>query len=535
MLRFYRSYSNRRSTHLISDSLKPIEFTDADRRAMDSVLKLMKIKSNRDSEKPAYRTKERKEYIASKLAAIKSIFPLENKEFISADPPAHIRNLYFDVYAKDKIDSRGNIVLAGTTRLSVTKLLTKRWCELSEMYDICSRIPIFEHKQLKIGKMAHEQLEGTVHAIDVSVKDFMDTYEWELADDELHRLAEDWFQCINRLVTLFVKGEAREIICHGYLDSRTGNLVEQGVKDRSDILVSGIIDHVILFDADPTDPVPLLPALRSETKNDLREMIATIKDTISSVQHLEIAVSDVKTRPRKTIPNYPSVINASKLQIMYYRNFIETLGSNPTLAYQKLLLNAERRGINIDDPINISNLIYFMEIDPSLTADFERIMLGEPIGFEPFDEFQYKEDGKSYDLSKYADLTVDESTIHKYGKFYQEWAKPPTLRYFAARMAQLYNLIKPLLSDHLMIEYYAGDVNFKTLYFNYDPNWLAAECKDSSMFWFGQRLPRPVPPTKKNIETFCKYCDFHDVCSWRAKGDETMRQLGKELQSLTFE
>ncbi|CAH02352.1 Exo5p [Kluyveromyces lactis] len=547
--RFLRLYSIKRNTHLILEDLQSIKFNKDDLKAIDSALKLVTVKQTTSSSKLS-RTRAKQEYIDRKLEVIRNIFPGEpDSEYVSMEPPNDLKNPYFDVYSKTVLDEDGNIKFAGTERLSVTKLLTKRWCELNQMYDIYSRLPIFEHRQLKVGKVEHEKLEKAIHGVAPAVEDFMETYEWELAEDDTHQLADNWFQCIHRLLTLFSSGEAREILCHGYIDSRSCQLIEGQVKDDRDILISGIIDHVVLFHVNNNKPKSLEPALREKNGFDLLKIISFLGDTIPQAEDLKIAVGDVKTRPRAIVPNHASVVRASKLQVMYYRFFLENLGKDPEIAYQKLILNATRRDINIDTPINISNLIYFMEIDPAIRPDLERIMLGEPIGFEPFDRYYQSElengdedniampseigEANEYNLSQYADLTMEESTLEKYGTFYQKWANPPTLRYFAARLAQLYGTLLPLLSNDLMIEYYTGDYKFYTDKFQYDSALLKQECHSSSQFWFGKRSVEPIVPTKKNLVTFCKYCDFHDVCGWRANGNKMFKQLGPTLEEIS--
>ena len=538
ILRLLRLYSVKRNTHLIATNLEPIKFNQDDKDAIQSILKLVPL--NRETVKNnAVRSKSNREYIDRKISTVKSLFPSETgSELLSMKPPDHLKNPFFDVYSKSTYDADGKVLVEGTDRLSVTKLLTKRWCELNQMYDIYSRKPIFEHIQLKIGKQEHEKLETAIHGIAPGVKIFMDTYEWELANDELHELADAWFQCINRLLTLFSNGEAREILCHGYLDSRTCKLIDGCAKDDKDILVSGVIDHIILFHVDSGKPKSLDPNLRESNNNDMYEILESLTKTVQRITDLQIAVSDVKTRPTATVPRYASVVNASKLQVMYYRNFLETLGKDSKVTFDRLLINAERRGISVDEPINISNLIYFMEIDPSIRPDLEKIMNGEAIGFEPYDDSNlYTTENASnetsiYDLSQYSDLTIDETTLQRYGVFYQKWARPPTLRYFAARLAQLYQLVAQLLSDRLMIEYYKGSYNFHTERFKYDPEFLNQQCYNSARFWFGKRPVEPIPPTNHNLATHCKYCDYHDVCSWRANGINSFKQLGSDLQEI---
>ncbi|CDO92475.1 unnamed protein product [Kluyveromyces dobzhanskii CBS 2104] len=543
--RLIRAYSVKRNTNLILEDLEPIKFTKEDNNAISSVLKLVKVKqtgAGASADAKPNRTKSKQEYIDGKVAVIRNLFPgEEGSAYVSMEPLNHLKNPYFDVYSKTVRDEKGKVRFAGTERLSVTKLLTKRWCELNQMYDIYSRLPIFQHRQLKVGKAGHEKLEKAIHGIAPAVEDFMETYEWELAKDDTHQLADNWFQCLHRLITLFSTGEAREILCHAYIDSRTCQLIDGEVKDDQDILISGIIDHVILFHVNDRRPKSLEPDLREVNGFDLQQILSYLDRTVPQVENLQIAVSDVKTRPRAIVPNHASVVHASKLQVMYYRNFLETLGQDPNVTYQRLLLNATRRGINVDDHINISNLIYFMEIDSSIRPDLERIMSGQPIGFEPFDKhYELKAgdeepitgDPNEYNLSPYADSTMEESTLERYGVFYQKWVNPPTLRYFAARLAQMYEKLTPLLSNQLMIEYYTGDYKFYTERFQYDPQLLQEECHSSSQFWFGKRPVEPIAPTKKNIVTFCKHCDFHDVCSWRASGNNLFKDLGPELEKV---
>ncbi|SCU91637.1 LAMI_0E06678g1_1 [Lachancea mirantina] len=471
---------------------------------------------------------EKLKYLSKKLPIVSKLFNAEEEpDFLSFKLPRGLQSPYHHAYARRPIDPRDDAASGSRkNRLSVTKLLTKRWCELREAYDIYSRIPLYEHAQLKVGKKEHQRLEDETHQVPLDYIQFKEDYNLEIPDDPFHTLVEDWFLSITKILDLFENGHARELLCHCYLDSRTGELLCTPARDENDILVSGIIDHLVLTNEEGT---VTLPGHHRDLKHIYSELALKIQ-AMKGKAH--IIVSDVKTRPTPSIPRQSSVIKYSKFQVMYYRRFLETLSLDSDQTYRKLLINAQRRGFDVSAPIDPTKILSLLEMDQVFVADMERLQQGKPIGFNSFDD---EPTGQPY-LMDHLDETVSDLRIkQRYGHLFTTWEQPVTLKYFAARLAQAYTLLGPLLSDKLSIEYYCRGHNFQSVNFEYDWPALKNQIKDSSMFWFGKRDIDPISPTVQNFVTYCRFCDYEDVCLWNKKGKAMCRTLGPRLVEILEE
>lgn len=486
--------------------------------------------------------KEKQQYLDQKLPIVKNLFgeDPENPGYLNYSLPKGMSSPYLDAVARYVINPEtGEYECQGVPRLSVTKLLTKRWCELREAYDTYAKIPIYEHPQVQEGLTAHQKLEDETHPVSQELQNFVESFEIEIPSDDFHELAGSWLQSIIKMTNLFIDGQAREVLCHGYLDSRSGQLVHGSVKDGEDIMVSGIIDHLILKQKSPIAvdsvhdiaPIRLGNAIINVNTYDISEILEKLREAQPYLrENYEVIVSDVKTRSIRKIPGQNSVLKATKLQVMYYRYFLETLGADPASTYKKLLLNAQRRRFDVDKPINPAKLLSMMAGDDIITSDMRRLKNGDTIGFAPFDDF-YSDNivNTEFDMSNFHELLTDVRVIEKYEEFFTVWAKPVTLRYFAARLAQIYHEVGPLLGNLLMVEYYYSGDNFYNIMFEYDFGKLQTNCFDSAMFWFGKRNIDPIKPNLKNFLTYCKYCDYENVCSWKKNGSEMCRGLGGDL------
>ncbi|CEP61935.1 Exo5p LALA0_S04e03994g [Lachancea lanzarotensis] len=481
-------------------------------------------------------SKSRKAYLDRKLPKVRKLFKdEENSAFLSYHLPEKLKNPYLDAQARAKIDPvSGKLEFAGTPRLSVTKLLTKRWCELRETYDIYSQIPIYEHGQVAVGRREHQRLEDEAHVIPSSVELLKEELGTEVPQDATHTLAESWFQTMIRLLALFQTGQAREILCHGYLSSRDCQL-DGDVTEEDAVLVSGIIDHLVLKRRNAKDPTPT-PLLSDDVSGkDIKTILQSLNGTIQrSGNDLEVIVSDVKTRSTKTIPQQSSVVNASKIQVMYYRYFLEGLSTEASRTYERLLMNARKRGIDVDAPINPAKLVVLMETSSVIAHDMKRLQNGSPIGFAPFDEFygDIKSPKYEYNLESFRSVIKKADTHERYSDLFVKWATPLTLRYFAARLAQMYTNVGPFLSKNLMIEYYSGNANFHRMAFEYKLEDIKHHSTQSALFWFGKRNIEPIKPTVRNMLTYCNYCDYEQICLWRKQGTDLCKGLGQELETL---
>lgn len=488
------------------------------------------------------KTSAKQEYLEKKLPDVERAFGLDptNPGYLSYNLPKDRPNPYLDAHLGRTVDpDTGEQLLHGKRRLSVTKLLTKRWCELREAYDLYAKAPIYEHAQVVEGLATHQKLEDETHPIPEEWQDFVEDFEVAIPKDAFHEFVGSWHENVVKLTNLFTVGEAREVLCHGYLNSNTCEMVKGPVTSEGEVLVSGIIDHLFLTRRGENHIKPqgsggcisYVPTL------DISNALSQIQDKRDKLtERYEVIMSDVKTRSIRRVPTQNSVVKSTKLQVMYYRTFMETLGSSPSLTYEKLLLNARRRGLDVDQPIEPSKLISMMAAGDLITSDMRRLRDGENIGFKPFDDFSTESSqSAAYDLAHFYDLITDMRVVQKFEEFFTLWSKPPTLRYFAARLAQLYHEVAPLLSDSLLIEYYYKGENFHNIRFNYDRELVKSECSNSAKFWFGKRDIEPIEPTLKNVMTYCKYCDYEAVCLWRKQATEKSRQLGNDLAQISQE
>ncbi|QLQ81865.1 hypothetical protein HG537_0G01190 [Torulaspora globosa] len=490
----------------------------------------------------ARRTSTRQEYLEKKLPDVRRAFGSDPDypEYLPFKLPKDRPNPYWDAHLGRTVDpDTGKEIIHGKPRLSVTKLLTKRWCELRESYDIYAKAPIYEHAQVIEGLETHQKLEDETHRISEDWLEFMEHFEVAIPTDEYHELVGSWYESIVKLVNLFMVGEAREVLCHGFLDPNSCQMIEGPTISEEEVLVSGVIDHLILTHRDciHDKPIELSGCMESGSNLNIADVISQLEGQRELLkQKYQIVVSDIKTRSIRKVPTQNSVVKSTKLQVMYYRSFLETLGSSPSNTYQRLLLNAQRRKMHIDKPIEPSKLISIMAASDLIISDMRCLRDGQDIGFETYDDhFSSTSPVDTYDMSHFHDLITDVNVILKFEEFFTLWSRPPTLRYFAARLAQMYHEVAPLLSDTLLIEYYCQGENFHNIIFDYDPELIKSECFNSASFWFGKRDIEPIKPTLKNVMTYCKYCDYEEVCLWRKQITDKCRQLGSDLEKITEE
>ncbi|KAK6462171.1 mitochondrial exonuclease V [Scheffersomyces coipomensis] len=474
-------------------------------------------------------------------------------------------------------------------RLSVTKLLTNSWCELRDFYNIYAGSPGFKPTAaIKLGLKRHTALETETHVIIDSIsltkfltrhmKQNIEVYHdlIEATDDENlllmyesdleafnkfaignkqeSELALEWCdQIITRMFSLIRTSEAREILVHGFLNlhdreflSTTEQLesfpYKTGDANENRVLVSGIVDYFSLTNSSDPDDYDLFEEINDYLQREYQDVSVDMTRYFEDIPSImkkyagvyKLKTTDVKTRSSNYVPGQRSVIEAAKHQIFFYRKMMGLLsnesGDDPHFAYHSLIENAKVRGLDVDEPINVISLITILRKYPKLLLnDFVKLSQGEPIGFEPFDEYCESNpfEGKynissiietaqnidvPYERIKIDDLVeIDPFNFHDV--FPQEvmgnWVTPPTLRYFAARGSQFYALIKDLLGDETSVEYHNGRTNrcFKTVKYKYDIEVLNKQTTLASTFWTGERFP-----SHTNDHKMCGYCSFRSQC-----------------------
>ncbi|CCH62629.1 hypothetical protein TBLA_0H03480 [Henningerozyma blattae CBS 6284] len=539
---------NKRYKHnsTISKDLSNFQITKNEQDLINNLpfFKNIEKKKPKKAKKSETEAGERGVYVNKKLAVVGNYFAdPENEGYFKYTLPESKTNPYYDVLASGKLDK---IIQSKKElpRLSVTKLLTKRWCELRETYDIYSRLPIFSHNQVKVGNIIHSKLENISHPLEVEVEQFKKEFELIVPTDSFHNFANKWIDLISKFAVLYLEGDAREILCHGYLNSKSDNFLKNKTADNfsEDILVSGIADHLFIRRRkrpEGDDNHILFPEI--QLKSDIFDSFSSDMDTILNyldkninqlISNLEVVITDVKTRNSKTIPAYSSVVKYSKLQVMYYRYLLKLLSSDPKITYHNLLKNVRYRGFDVDKPIDPAMMIPILMSSDLFMNDCRKLRDGLTVPNNFFKTDPHSNQGtqnKAYDWSKYENIIADPNIQNRLSEFFVKWKQPVTLRYLAMRMSQFYYYTGKLLSNQLYIEYYFKGVNFQTTPFKYNHQLLEDEIKSSSKFWFGKRSIEPIDPSMKNLRSYCDNCDYKSVCLWKKEGFEKLNGLGKDL------
>ena len=502
-------------------------------------------------------------------------------------------------------------------RLSVTKLLTGRWCELREYYTIYSESGIVNTPAMTSGVSLHLDLELQLHVpTDTAgliakleqitsrrVEEIRSIVE-QIADPELYEveaarldkfeddcfgsikesnLATEWTELIlSRMFSLFTTSEAREVLVHGYVDLQNGcfnattekfdsNTKPTKTIPTSNVLVSGVVDHFKLANpSSPTD-LSLLQDINDYIEYEYRDTIngSRIIDLSKFFENVpgllkdsgfEIVTTDVKTRSFNRIPVQKSVLEAAKFQTFYYRKFLELLSQKEQphdFAYTCLLQNAANREIDVDKPINYTTIVNLLRKFPNLLyRDFVKLANGEPIGFAPYDTFVEQNDYDDYriheflvnyefdDIVSVLDTKPTENIVHELNssdnfnyadlltpELLKAWKTPPTLRYFAARGAQFYQLCSGIIGDETTVEYHNSKTSrcFHINRYKYNQTDLDTQLNQACTFWNGSRDPQYVSDLNK-----CKHCDFNSKClipNHQAPQDFHRRQIGSKIYS----
>jgi len=478
-------------------------------------------------------TRQRKQYLQKKNDVVQSIVGINSKDHPYLSYSFQGLPSMYDNITKSK--SHG--------RLSVTKLMTKSWCELRYAYDAYSKMDKMTTRNISQGLSFHKSLEDTLIPENVPLDQFLK--EQTITGFE-KTLQYKWMDTLQKILTSFTNvGECRELLCHGYITNQKDSLqdgkfvTDIDLENENLILVSGIIDHLKwippsgnelysnsqydLFDDIFND---------NEITEDLTEILSSLQREIPKrINGWKLQVRDVKTRQTFNIPNQTSVQRSTKLQIMYYRKFIEILSLDPTQTYNMLIINAQNRNLDIDQELDPMAIIALMIQTPMLIPDMRRLRDGNPIGFEHYDNYSYTSQYGNKPFLIPEDI-VSSETREGFQEFATIWKKPVTLRYFAARLAQTYHLLNSTLSEDLLVEYYCRGVNFHNLPFKNNDEQLIEHNADRTNFLFGKREVQPIEQNLKNFLTYCKHCDYQSVCSWKHEGEEKLKNLGDELAQM---
>lgn len=481
-----------------------------------------------------------------KLLRLFNTFRLDYSDFLPTVKPNHVTKTPFQFHST----YNDNESFITKPRLSVTKLLTNSWCELREYYQIYSgSMKEPKSESLLLGTKYHEELEletfeiinivefqrflqRVFHPEDVANNDLEQSVELQddtesvpqfIANlDAESELCNEWMEsALIRLYNLLVRSETRELLVHGYLDLE--NLELRYTKDS--VLISGVVDYLQLVNTkDPHDltmfeEIQALIDLEFNQYLDLNNFLLGVEQITSSYSDdYKLKITDVKTRRTNHIPNQLSVLEAAYLQVCYYKQFFDTLSTNPHDTYKYLCHNAEQRNCDLDKPVDPLIIFSLLRKYPDLLLnDFTKLANGETIGFEPYDNHEHKQKGYNFDqafgVSDFAYLR--ELDDFDYGsilneKILTQWKKPLTLRYFAARTAQFYCIFNKFVSNSIAVEYHNARTkfNFKTMEYEFNLQELNKSVQHASRFWNGTAKPQLITDIRK-----CKYCDFSSKCT----------------------
>lgn len=451
-------------------------------------------------------------------------------------------------------------------RLSVTKLLTAGWCELQSFYDVFAGLREIKSSRLATGVKHHEKLERKAHPkldselVDLQIEQASEGHTEEkkklLFETKMaHQLASQWSEkVVTRLLQMASTGMLREIQVHGFLDLHSGSLAENLQEIPGLVLVNGVIDIVSVDTFNHEDPEPLYehdeadPTTRKLESMQLPQKILDLsKEIPKAKEHFTelskdhfLHVGDIKTRRVNSIPAQQSVLLSARNQCFFYSQFINTLSRDPCFGYSSWIENGIRRNVDPDTPISAGYAAELLiQQFSTLSLDFLRLAEGEPIGFDAFDHHCPTPPTEHYSLSDFASKEQFHGMLAElYGldspllqldisPLFKNWSKPPTLRYFAARAGQAFNILEAFLPGSVSVEYHNIRANSLVLriHYAYDEGAFKKVVQDSATFWNGSR--EPIGTESKSR---CSYCKFQNRCP--VKNDAGPEKIAQRLSQL---
>lgn len=447
-------------------------------------------------------------------------------------------------------------------RLSVTKLLTDAYCELQNFYEVYAGLPkTAPTARMMSGTAYHAALEEQTHpqiGLDL-VREKIDALLLELpnaqaealrATTQSYELAQSWFeQSMKRILSITKTRFSREIFLHGFLDLTAEKLVTNENDLKKAVLVNGIADFIritkqpCVHDYSEKAPEAYSKDLELVLENlsiskrivDLDEALPAAKRTMSELaKDHYLQLGDVKTRQRNDIPFQKLVIHSAKVQCMYYAQFLCNLSQSAEFAYESCLENGKRRQVDPDEPVSIA---YTAEI---IVANFEHIVLdclrlarGETIRFASSDKHTPTHDFSLSQLVNEEQFREMLQLAHGSAfseidilALFQPWKKPLTLRYFAARSGQAFNLFEAFKPASLCVEYHNVRTKeiIERMHYKFSGGVLHESVRKTSLFWDGRRIPRETKDRSR-----CKHCDYKGRCPAVNVTGEKLGSLAHQL------
>lgn len=462
-------------------------------------------------------------------------------------------------------------------RLLVTKLLTSSWCELRKFYEIYAGLPQKPPTaRIQSGTDYHNHLEAQDHAIvpEEKLKRLISEQLGKFSSDEQKILKQNskaadlgshWAdQVVARSLVVSRKRYAREIYVHGFLNIHTGKLATTEAELPLAVLVNGQIDVVKIDDSnckkaytdalaqrqvavstykEATDEELFWQGVQDFQFVDLSTELPRAKQRLdNAAEHSYLHVRDVKTRASNFIPQEQLVVNAAKVQCMFYAQFLHNLSKSAEFGYASKLENAKRRGVDVDRPIGVALVTLCLILNwSSMMLDMRKLARGEPLGFDGFDKMESAimdkeapivtteasedatamDEAKPFSLSNFLSEAEFRSMLAEiYGEsspalseeisdLFGPWKRPLTLRYFAARSGQAFHLFEKFKPGSVCIEYHNVKTHRVIAYkhFPFSDEVMSKSIQETCSFWSGQRKPRATDDRSK-----CRHCDFLSRC-----------------------
>ncbi|ODQ82585.1 hypothetical protein BABINDRAFT_159143 [Babjeviella inositovora NRRL Y-12698] len=423
----------------------------------------------------------------------------------------------------------GRLSYASHPRLSITKMVPK-YCELRDTFEIFGEVPRLTTVRMTDGTQIHEYFENVTYPEQARLTGLLEKYRPALqsktgsSTDLLSSTALEMARTIARLQGLFTRGQAREVNLYGFIDSQTCRFVEPSQHQDSDsVFIGGIIDQLTLEtkrEVSVYDETPSLYSGCEEWRYNLLEFFNRAPAIIEECKdEYELCVTDIKTRRNKFIPIDPVQVQSAEYQVYYYRKMLGLLGAQGQHTYGILLSAAQRKNLDIDEPVDDWTMLELSVRHPELFHDRQLLEKGAPIGFTPYDQHQKRSqslsvgiDWSSLEMEKFSTEFAKLSNSAAYSvDILQPWRYRFTLRHLAARLAQMYGLLPPFLppESKCNVEYYVGKSLFKAKHYQYDEGALGVQMHDAVDFWYGRRQPRGVELARVGV---CKSCEFKNVC-----------------------
>lgn len=309
------------------------------------------------------------------------------------------------------------------------------------------------------------------------------------------------------------------------------------------------------FDKDKAGTKPMIDLTRF-----IPEAQKILSEYKESDNGLSLVISDVKTRSENTLPHFQSVIKGAKCQTYLYQKFFKVLTMDAEFTYHGLLENATRKKVDIDKPLSPIMVLQMLRLNPNLFYhDFIKLSRGKPIGFKPYDdeittnkvnkgiaalgiegfprddkamapqqhydeyrfdllfqnanEFSFTSPSTQSYLDELEKIESKSSNPFPY-KHYMEpllrtWQTPLTLRYLAARSAQLFNLFNNFVAESTTVEYHNALTQqvFEICQYFIQKQDLQLTIDVACDFWLGRVVPQFADSKLK-----CKSCEFKLKC-----------------------